>query len=409
MFHVHAMEKLDGRLFAATSAWRTGLHVSTDGGLNWRQIYDHQTPERQVTRITAMASISGRLFGALDENRNGNPRYPLLVVDGTEVSAVPNWPETAETLDLAATKGSVYGLISSAGDLAFWRSDGQRSERLTGAGSMPPLRAFTADADGFWGVSNAAGGGALWHSEDGRRWTRVQNLAGGRPNDVVVYQRRVYVAGTGSDGRGILWGPPPSPSAAPPPSSPPSWPPRPTRGAFDESAAEAILKAAISEPARYGSRLRDLVYGWALAEARPEFFEDALQSPFPDKQVARFRGRVKLPAANYGRHILLWGMGVAGWGKVPIALLERPWTGISNRPQKWFDSLEMALFAVTWVGQNDQATLASLINRLDRQTDPMWLKGDIVGALGAVTGQRFGYDIKAWRQWWAETKGYWPR
>ncbi len=69
----------------------------------------------------------------------------------------------------------------------------------------------------------------------------------------------------------------------------------------------------------------------------------------------------------------------------------------------------MALFAVTWVGQNDQATLASLINRLDRQSDPMWLRGDILGALGAVSGQRFGYDIKAWRQWWAETKGYWPR
>ncbi len=93
MFHVHALEKLDGRLFAATSAWRTGLHESTDGGLNWRQIYDHQTPEREVSRIIALASIKGRLFGALNENRNGNPRYPLLVLNGGALSTVPDWPD----------------------------------------------------------------------------------------------------------------------------------------------------------------------------------------------------------------------------------------------------------------------------------------------------------------------------
>ena len=64
----------------------------------------------------------------------------------------------------------------------------------------------------------------------------------------------------------------------------------------------------------------------------------------------------------------------------------------------------MALFAVSWVGQNDGPTVASLIRRLDRAADPAWLRGDIIGALGAVTGKRFGYDIGAWRKWWAEAK-----
>ena len=36
--------------------------------------------------------------------------------------------------------------------------------------------------------------------------------------------------------------------------------------------------------------------------------------------------------------------------------------------------------------------------RLGRTGDPAWLRGDIIGALGAVTGKRFGYDIGAWRQ-----------
>ncbi len=169
------------------------------------------------------------------------------------------------------------------------------------------------------------------------------------------------------------------------------------------------MNEAVSKPDTYRTRLRDLAYGWALAGPPPGFFEAALDSPFPDKTVAMFGGRLTPRAVNLGRHILLWGMGVAGRGRVPGALLERPWIQVSNGPQKWFDSLPMALFAVSWVGQNDGATVASLIRRLDRAADPAWLRGDIIGALGAVTGKRFGYDIGAWRQWWAEAKREWSR
>ena len=53
----------------------------------------------------------------------------------------------------------------------------------------------------------------------------------------------------------------------------------------------------------------------------------------------------------------------------------------------------MALFAVSWARQRDNATLARLIKRLDRTDDPLWLRGDIVGALGAATRKRFGYEV----------------
>ena len=62
----------------------------------------------------------------------------------------------------------------------------------------------------------------------------------------------------------------------------------------------------------------------------------------------------------------------------------------------------MALFAVSWTRQRDHATLARLIMRLDRPGDPLWLKGDIIGALSAATGKSFGYDFDAWRRWWAK-------
>ena len=217
----------------------------------------------------------------------------------------------------------------------------------------------------------------------------------------------------GADGRGILWGPPPSSSPilppSPPPSSPPSWPALPPPRAVDWTAAGTILNEAVSQPETYRTRLRDLAYQWARAGPPPEFFEAALDLPFPDRTVAMFGGQLSPRAVDLGRHILLWGIGVAGRGKVPVALLERPWIQISNRPQKWFDSLPMALFAVSWVGQNDPATVASLIRRLDRAEDPAWLRGDVIGALSAVTGERFGYDIGAWRQWWSEAEKEWSR
>ena len=56
------------------------------------------------------------------------------------------------------------------------------------------------------------------------------------------------------------------------------------------------------------------------------------------------------------------------------------------------------------LGQDDRDTLAALIGRLDRTGDPEWLKGDMIGALTALTGQRFGYDIAAWRRWWASRR-----
>ncbi len=408
MFHVHAMAALRGQLYAATSAWRAGLHRSTDGGLNWRQLYDHATPDRQISRITALAGFDGRLFGLLSERRDGAPHAALLMLEGGRVRAVPGWPEGARALDLAAAGDGIYGLLREADGTAFWRTDGRLSRRLAGARAMPPLWAFAAAAEGIWGVSDSAVGGALWRSRDGRRWRRVQDLAGGSPVDIAVYQGRVYVSGTGADGRGILWGPAPTPSQNPPPPAP-IWPSPQAPKSVDWTAARTSLNDALTRPDAYRGQLRDLVYGWALAGAPDGFFEAGLKAPFPDRTVAMFGGRLTPAAANLGRHILLWGLGVAGRGRVPVALLERPWGQTSNRPQKWFDSLPMALFAVSWTGQNDAATVASLIRRLDRSTDPLWLRGDIIGALSAATGKRFGYDLRAWRQWWASAGKDWSR
>ena len=46
-----------------------------------------------------------------------------------------------------------------------------------------------------------------------------------------------------------------------------------------------------------------------------------------------------------------------------------------------------------------------MIDRINPDEDPLWLTGDFVGALSAVTGQHLGYDATAWRRWWHDHRG----
>jgi hypothetical protein len=78
--------------------------------------------------------------------------------------------------------------------------------------------------------------------------------------------------------------------------------------------------------------------------------------------------------------------------------------GPLGHEEKHFEPVLAALAAVSWTGQADPATIDALIARLDAPNDPLWLRGDVVGALSAATGQRYGYDVDAWRRWWREAR-----
>ncbi|MGF1514430.1 MAG: hypothetical protein ACFB5Z_12155 [Elainellaceae cyanobacterium] len=54
------------------------------------------------------------------------------------------------------------------------------------------------------------------------------------------------------------------------------------------------------------------------------------------------------------------------------------------------------------IGQSDRETISALIQRMTEAEDPLWITGDVVGALSALTGKSFGYDRAAWQVWWQE-------
>ena len=144
-FHTHAMAAPDGHLIAATSAWRAGYQRSDDQGLTWREVYDHPTPERRVTRIVRLATLHDLLFGALVSRDDPG----LVLLEDGQVSKVPGWPHQRPIAGLVAFGDAVYGLVREAGGNAIWRTDGRQSQRLALPRADWPVQAIAAGDDGL--------------------------------------------------------------------------------------------------------------------------------------------------------------------------------------------------------------------------------------------------------------------
>ncbi len=145
---------------------------------------------------------------------------------------------------------------------------------------------------------------------------------------------------------------------------------------------------------------------WALARANDPGLGAALtarlEAPLPERSLTFYGGQVKVGASNLARWYLLWALAQQGGGRVPPDLLAVPWDPPANRPEKYFHPAPAAAWAMAQLAQGDTESLAALVARLNRPGDPDWLAGDIVGALTALTGQRFGHDYGAWRSWWVQ-------
>ncbi len=400
-FHVHAMLAHQGALYAATSAWRAGLQRSDDGGRTWRILYDHSQAPGTVSRFTTLAAQGDRVYAGLTNwSRSGIKLFEVGRAGATPVAA---WPEGLAVTALSAYRGWLYGVLHGEQDSILWRTDGDVSERIA-AFDGGRVRDLAATDDGLWAVSVRSGGGDLWSSPDGMAWTRRQSFEGVEPTEVAVYGGHPYMGAIGPNQRGSLWGP--APPARPEPEAAPAPLVAPGRVVDDDAgAAFAVLDRALAAGegfSRDGEGLRGAVRAVARYGGRAvgEALAARLASPGPDTPVKLFGGNVVVPAATMGRWYLLWGMAYTGHGRVPTELLTAPWRQPPNRGEKYMEPAPLAMWAAARLGQDDAATLGALVVTLGRRGDPTWLDGDRVGALTALTGQRFGYDLAAWRAWW---------
>ncbi|MEE8555789.1 MAG: hypothetical protein V3T00_08000, partial [bacterium] len=123
---------------------------------------------------------------------------------------------------------------------------------------------------------------------------------------------------------------------------------------------------------------------------------ERLAHPYPTRPVALFGGDSAIRADWFFRHYLLMGLALHGRGRVAPEWWEGPFAIEPNGPEKHFTPHEAAVFAAAVLSQDDPATVASLIALLGKPGLPLWFKGDVVGSLTRLTGQRFAYDFAAW-------------
>ncbi len=404
VFHIHAMADARGTLFAATSAWRTGLQRSDDGGAMWQIVYEHPDTARGITRITALAANDGVLYAGLTAADRG-PR--LLRLDGHMLRPVAGWPDSFAVEALASYGGWLYGVSVDAAGSRLWRTDGRTAEP---AGTLDGnrIRALAPGPDALWAVTAGNGTGRLWRSVDGSTWIEAQRFDDAEPLAVMVYAGGVYV-GTRSvgGGRGTLWGPPaPAPHE---PSAPASALPMSARVRLDATRALRLFDGALTDPATYAGHamgLRDLLQPLAVdgGAAVSAELSRRLTVSAPDISLTLFGGALTVPATKLARWYLLWAIGLNGHGRVPVDLLQAHWEEKPNRAEKYLEPAPAAAWVAARLGQADDATLGALVARLGARDQPAWVDGDLVGALTALTGKRFGYDTAAWRRWWASRR-----
>ena len=401
-FHTHVMAAHRGTLYAATSAWRARLLRSDDGGRNWRQVFEHPTPEGKVSRITMLAPFGGALYAGLTTWYDDTaPKLLRWTGDGFE--PVAGWPAGSAVPEMAAHGGRLYAVNVGPESRAVWRTDGSTAERVTGLDGHA-VRDLASDGSVLWAVSATAKGGKLWRSAEGLQWKAVQEFDGPRPLSIAVFGGAVYIGMIRDEG-GELWGPP-APRPAPPARAagklPSAYAPDPVPlkqalAALDAALAAKRPSRAVRRHILPLARNGSAAAGAALARR--------LAGPFPAAEARMFGGRVKVPGKKLARWYLLWGMAHNGHGRVPAELIAAPWTAPPNRAEKYIEPALAAMWAVARLGQDDQDTLAALVGRLDRPGDPDWLNGDVVGALTDLTGRRLAYDTAAWRRWWRSRAG----
>ncbi len=405
IFHVHGIGSRRGGLLAATSAWRAGFQASDDGGLTWRQVYDHETPEGRVSRMPVLEFHGERVYGWLRDWG-----YDRLVYweEGGEPRDVPDWHQGPRIWGLTTHYDVAYwiGRDTNIGD-AVWRARNLAARRMhTPRVDWRPVD-LVSTGDWLWAAVREKGGGRLWWSRSGETWVPGRLFAGGRPMSTMAHEGAVFIGGTAGENEGVLWGS--LGRLGEVPEAPPQLPERPTMPVDVARIAEleASIGAALAVPENYSNHGRDVLRAPVFELAKMGTpggvaLARLLSSDMPGADIGMIGGQMMVPMSDLGRWIVLWGMGVAGAGHVPQELLEHPWNVPPHRSEKYFDPLPIALWTISQTGQNDDSTLAALMARLEHGDDPLWLKGDIAGALSAVTGKRFAYDVDAWRAWWKE-------
>ncbi len=395
IYHTSELHDWKGGLLAITGARNAGLQTSHDGGRSWKELYDHPTPDTHISRIRDMVMLHGQTYATLRDDK----KQRLVTWTGSGFEPVKGWPKSRPVRALTVHKNAIYALVGKAGIREIWKYDGHKAENLNHQNAFTDL---TSDGDNLWTVTST---GHLYSFSQNNKWSRHRDLKNGTPMEIAAISGAIYVAGAGDDKRGIIWGPSKHNivnNQTLPVSSPQAqYPIEPNRRDWNIIGIEidTILSDANTYKGRRNGKLSQLMQEAVIYGAPIGFFEKRLQADIPDIKISTFGGNLETKASDISATMILRNMAKSGHANVPPEFLKPRWTAPQNSYEKYLSVPLSALKAITETGQNDKATIAALIARLDYNDDPDWFKSQVIGTLTAVTHQHHGYDIKAWKTW----------
>lgn len=418
VMHVHAMNVCDNQLVAVTGSWTGQLHVLEPDN-QWRVQYDYAAGEAPFSRLVNVGQFNERCVVAAAARGKQEPK--LFSLDSAETDSVSGWPNSDRVDGLTIHQDNLFAFADTRDDRSLYRFDGEQTHKI----SLPQAHRPTAlhsDGEHLWLTTRHAmtdgSRGQLWRLNGKNEFDPLAGLAQ-FPISLTRYGEYIAIGTYDTAGAGLwlyghgLAGEPVDASSA----SGVVLSPSTEQGPLDQVKLASLVEelATLIEDPRstddYARTLRRQL-GRHPDLKTPEFgaaIVQLLKLPLDNSPVQMF-GRRTLTRRSLIHWYLINAMAISGHGRIDPAMINADLDSLkkkadANAPKprqngKNFDPTIAAIVASGWLQQNDRETVDALMQRLNRESDIASVKADVIGALTAITQQRFAYDTDAWNQWW---------
>lgn len=408
VMHVHAMGVCDDHLVALTGSWNGQLH-RLDANDIWQLQFEYPAGAAPFSRLVSFDQFNGHCLVGASANGQNEPK--LLRFEGNTHIPVSSWPASDRVEEITVHKTSLFAFADSATGRELLHFDGEKTKVIKHPDGHRP-RGLHSDGETLWLITgksqekNDAGG--LWTVDDNGDITRVAAFSD-TPIDLTGYQNQLFI-GTYSGEGGALWSYTIADSKVKEqltdrssirlPQSDNSQP-------LDEKLVQTLfqeLLELVENPQNSASFARGLRRQISRHPdgAKPEFGEAVtrlLSEELEGESVTMFTEET-ISWQSLVHWYLISALARNGHGLLKPSFINSGQRISDQFSGKVFNPMVAAIVAVGWLGQDDPATISALMKRLNHDSDPAWLKADLIGALTATTKMTFGYDIDAWNVWW---------
>lgn len=426
--HVHAMGVCDDQLVAVTGSW-TGEFLKRQEDSSWQSEFTYPSGTASFSRLVNVAQYNNQCI--LGASANGKKEAKLFSINDGGVQSLPDWPSSDRVDNLTVHNSDLFAFADTENQRRLLHFDGETTREIKLPHSHRP-RSLHSNGETLWLATQILEGGSnqgqLWQYDNKGNFKSLVELRQ-TPVSITSLAGQLYI-GTYSSKGGALWiysandADVQTATDVEKAENPQHLPEHAhtieatldkrhraiaPNTALTEKLYEQLLQI-VSQPEQIGEYARTLRNDLARHPDlyKPEFglaITRLLLHPLPEASITMFT-RQTIPYKDLVHWYLLNTLAINGNGQVDPTAINPERSNISNPSTgagsgKIFEPSIAAISAVGWLGQNDQKTLAALMQRLNNNSDPQWVKSDVIGALTAITGQRFAYDIEKWNRWWS--------